>query len=354
PGWLTRGGAGAGGFAAPRPFAAGAEGATADNVRFADINGDKKADYLVLEDTGAVRAWINNGGDGTDRWVDRGVYASGVAGATADNVRFADINGDGRTDYLVVAVDGSVHAYLNNGGDGQGGWTDRGTFASGVPGATVSSVHFADINGDTKADYLVVAEDGSVRAWVNNGGDGQGGFTERPFASGPAGATIGNVRFADADGDGKADYLVLGANGQTTVWINRGGDGAGGFEAPRPFAAGPEGATADNVRFADVTGDGKADYLVVGDDGSVRAWLNNGGDGQGGWTVYGIFASGVAGATADNVRFADTDNDGRADYLVVADNGSVRAHLNHGGDAGGWIDRGTLAAGTAPAGQVHI
>ncbi|MGP4001594.1 hypothetical protein [Streptomyces sp. 8N706] len=32
------------------------------------------------------------------------------------------------------------------------------------------------------------------------------------------------------------------------------------------------------VRFADISGDGKADYLVMYDGGSVRAWLNRGGN----------------------------------------------------------------------------
>ncbi|WP_344744998.1 hypothetical protein [Streptosporangium vulgare] len=43
--------------------------------------------------------------------------------------------------------------------------------------------------------------------------------------------------------------------------------------------AGPDlagvGATRDQVRFADIDVDGRDDYLVVGDPGQVKAWLNN-------------------------------------------------------------------------------
>ncbi|MEV6674407.1 FG-GAP-like repeat-containing protein, partial [Streptomyces sp. NPDC051162] len=61
------------------------------------------------------------------------------------------------------------------------------------------------------------------------------------------------------------------------------------------------GTTSNKVRFADINGDGKADYLIVEDDGSVRAFLNKGGDGHGGWTDYGRIAGG-AGAPGSKVR----------------------------------------------------
>ena len=38
------------------------------------------------------------------------------------------------------------------------------------------------------------------------------------------------------------------------------------------------GAARENVRFADVSGDGRADYLIVAPNGAVDAWLDNGGD----------------------------------------------------------------------------
>ncbi|MFB7669773.1 GDSL-type esterase/lipase family protein, partial [Kitasatospora sp. NPDC056138] len=47
-------------------------------------------------------------------------------------VRFADWDGDGRADYIVVNDDGSVHVYLNRGGDGHGGWVDDGVVATGM------------------------------------------------------------------------------------------------------------------------------------------------------------------------------------------------------------------------------
>ncbi|WP_143671046.1 FG-GAP repeat domain-containing protein, partial [Streptomyces sp. b84] len=110
-------------------------GATGDQVRFGDVNGDGFADYLLLEPNGAVSAWVNKGGTGTAGWSAAGVIAKGGTGGTGDQVRFADVNGDRRSDYLVVTANGSVTAWLNNGGDGAGGWSSAGQIASGV-GAT--------------------------------------------------------------------------------------------------------------------------------------------------------------------------------------------------------------------------
>ncbi|WP_050502839.1 FG-GAP repeat domain-containing protein [Streptomyces monomycini] len=151
-----------------------------------DVNGDGKADFLSVDTKGAVHAWLNNGGAGHGGWANRGRITID-AKAPASRVRFADINGDGKANYLVVDDYGAVRAWLNKGGDGHGGWSDRGQMATGS-GAPGSCVRFADIDGDGKADYLVVEDNGPIYAWVNNGGDGHGGWANRgQIAAGLAG-----------------------------------------------------------------------------------------------------------------------------------------------------------------------
>ncbi|MER5199762.1 GDSL-type esterase/lipase family protein, partial [Streptomyces sp. NPDC002884] len=138
---------------------------------------------------------------------EQGKIISGGAVPTA-RVEAADINGDGYADYLAVAADGSVQAYINN--DKNGGnprWQSYGQFASGV-GVSGDKIRFADINGDAYADYLAVADDGSVKAWINN--DKSGGnprWTDYgQWASATGVTSAGQVRFADINGDGYADY----------------------------------------------------------------------------------------------------------------------------------------------------
>ncbi|MCQ8771783.1 FG-GAP-like repeat-containing protein [Streptomyces telluris] len=255
-----------------------------------DFNGDGKADYLVLEDNGAVRAWINDGGDGQGGWSDYGIVAKG-AGAPGSKVRFADINGDRKADYLVLEDNGAVRAYINDGGDNRGGWTNRGVIAKGT-GAPATKVRFADINADGKADYLVLEDNGAVRAWINDGGDDQGGWTGQGRIAAGTGAPSAKVRFADIDGDRKADYLVLEDNGAVRAWINDGGDGQGGWTA-RGRIVSRTPVPGAGIRFADIDGDGRADHLVVHDNGAVDALVNPGGDGRGAWADHGRIATGA-------------------------------------------------------------
>ncbi|GAA2722457.1 MULTISPECIES: FG-GAP-like repeat-containing protein [Streptomyces] len=264
-----------------------------------DINGDGKADYLVVEDDGLVRAWLNNGGDTGNGWKSLGQFAGGVM-ASGSKVRFADIDGDGRADYLILEKDGSVRAWLNNGGDSGNGWKKYGQFAGGT-GAPGSKVRFADINGDGKADYLVVDDNGAVRAWINNGGDQGNGWTSYGQIATGVGMPGSKVRFADIDGDRRADYLAVDDNGGVRAWANDGGDGHGGWINYGRVATGT-GDSGDLVRFADVNGDGKADYLMVDADGAVRAWINNGGDKGNGWIKWGQIATGTGRSSGGKVR----------------------------------------------------
>ncbi|KAJ7650756.1 hypothetical protein FB45DRAFT_730871 [Roridomyces roridus] len=256
-------------------------------------------------------------------------------------VRFADLNGDGRAEYLWVDIQGATTAFLNLGSSqtgtnaGQVGWLPSGVIATGV-GAARHQVQFADLNGDGRAEYLWVHDDGSVDAWLNLGGpdDGPNAAKVSWFPAGTVATGIGKdgagVRFADLNGDGRADYLWLDENGAMTAYLNlgsaTGGTGAANVQwLPQGIVAtGPaNGATRDNVILADVNGDGRADYLTVTHDGGVVSLFINGGGPDDGpnagkvvWNPQGVIATGV-GSSGVGVQFADLNGDGRADYLDV-------------------------------------
>lgn len=138
-------------------------------VRFADINGDGKADYLWIAKDGSVKAYLN-GGNGSNGWIweSQGVIATGV-GAPRQDIKFADINGDGLADYLWVnRIDGSVSEWQRNGGmRDEWQWNPQGQIATGV-GANGLAVQFASLNGNGRADYLKVdPATGAVTIWAN-------------------------------------------------------------------------------------------------------------------------------------------------------------------------------------------
>jgi lysophospholipase L1-like esterase len=349
-------------------------------VDMGDVRADQLADTLHPNDSGyatmgrvfddgiigAIRAgWISDpvpptAGSCTDnagRWIDKGVVATGVD-LPAQQVRLADINGDGRADYLGMNADtGGVKAWINGGAvaSAENGWlwTERGTIATGV-GSPSSKVRFADLNGDRRSDYIVVdPATGSLTVWINGGAsvsapNGWLWINQGTIATGVgADPSTTDLVLADIDGDRRADYLSVNiTSGAVDAWLNQGANSA----APNGWmwvhqgvvatGVGADGLTS-HVDFGMVNCDARADYLVVsGESGSpVDAWIN-GGAAAGApngwlWIKRGRIASGVADTSPETqVVFADLDLDGRDDYLLMSAGGAIRAYLNKGGDPG--------------------
>jgi hypothetical protein len=146
---------------------------------FADLNGDGRAEYLYVDENGAVEAYLTLGGPDNGpnaakvNWLPQGTIATGVGLARA-NVVFADIDGDGRADYCAIdRQTGSIEAWINGGGPDNGPnaakvvWHPHGQIASGV-GSTGHGINLADLNGDGRAEYLDVNPLTSVtNAWLN-------------------------------------------------------------------------------------------------------------------------------------------------------------------------------------------
>lgn len=284
-------------------------------------------------------------------WIRQGTIAAGI-GRDGFGVRFADLNGDGRVEYLYVETDGAVTAYLNLGSPdpnplnaGQVDWLDQGVIATGVGGLR-NQIQFADLNGDGKAEYLWVHDNGSVDAWLNLGGPDDGADAAKVswLGQGTIAAGIGkdgaNVVFADINGDGLADYLWLDpTTGDVTCYLNTGPLNKGsatdagkvGWVSKGIIATGfTSRGDLSSARFADMNGDGRMDYCVLSFvNGNVTAWYNNPGtNGSIIWTPVGEIAKGV-GDDGRTVQFGDLNGDGRWEYLDVnSTSGAVNAWLN--------------------------
>ncbi|KAK3308678.1 uncharacterized protein B0T15DRAFT_572803 [Chaetomium strumarium] len=309
-------------------------GEPGSKVRFADVDGDGRADYLVLADDGSVRAWRNTGNlnKGSGRNFEKlGQIAAGVSGVAGSKVRMMDYDGDGLADYLILYDGGAVRGYRNTGSLGKDSskrnFEELGTLAAGVAGVTGASVRFADLNGDGRVDYVSVSSVGAVDVWLNTG------------RSKAAGA----VRFADLNGDGLDNFLFMSDSGAVDAWLNAGG-GPQSWTSIGKIASGVNGAAPDTVVFADLDGDrlddyivihsdgdGIAEYLVAWDGGAVEAWRNTGNLEKKpelpSWQKLGIIAAGVS--NQGRVEFGDLNGDKKADYLNVdRETAAVRAYIN--------------------------
>lgn len=96
------------------------------------------ADYLILNpDNGAIHVWWNRGpqADANNgwKWERGGKIADGARHANLATLRFPDINGDGRADYVFIGEGGALQNWMNTGRHGGTDvkWINRGGIATG-------------------------------------------------------------------------------------------------------------------------------------------------------------------------------------------------------------------------------
>ncbi|KAL8819440.1 MAG: hypothetical protein Q9223_002123 [Gallowayella weberi] len=318
------------------PKAASGIGKNGTGVMFADLNGDGRADYLhVDEKSGSVIAYLNTGVGDEISWVpvnDGKEIASGVAPRAL--IRFADMDQDGKDDYVVIGKAGSVTVYLNRGpqqgASGNWVWDGPHDIAPGAPGGKGEDVFFGDING--RPDYLVKNSNGGLGAFLNIGKaksiDGIQWIGVGQIASGLG---TDDITFADINGDGRDDYLIWSSDNKGGLtgylnyrtekegqpsWASTGGPGS---------VAGGTGRSSKWGRLADFNNDGKADYVVVGDKGELDVYINKG--------------TADTSVIGDAVRLADLNGDGFDDYIFLEKNAAARLYINGGQQSDGknWI-----------------
>ncbi len=173
------------------PIAIDAPATFSDNYAIARINADTLPDIVAFSyystDPTSMLIYLNNG-DGTFTALPA-VSASG-RGRPID---FADLNGDGKTDYVGAMWNGGQIRYSLGNGDG--------TFATPVAINSGGTGYGGDYNGDGKRDY--VSSDRNI--YLNNG---DMTFTPIDFSSMFSfNEVVGSVD--DLNADGKSDLLIV-------------------------------------------------------------------------------------------------------------------------------------------------
>jgi len=240
------------------------------------------------------------------------------AKATAGGIAAGDYDGDGRIDLYLVRGDIGPNLLFRNRGDGS--FDEVGADAGlALDGSFGAGPHFADVDGDGDLDLLVLGVEGTPPALFRNRGDGTFENTGASFGSGDA----YSAAFADVDRDGDLDlflarwatYLPEGPAGM--LWHNRGdgsfvdataGSGLGGFVAPFPEF--PEDLNF-TPNFADIDDDGWLDLLLAADFGTSKVFRNNG-DG----TFRNVTSAVIDDQNGMGAAVGDFDNDGDLDWFV--------------------------------------
>ncbi len=232
------------------------------------------------------------------------------------SIAFADIDGDQDQDVLVTGrdagSDGITVLYQNN---GLGVFTE--VTGTPFPGVSLSSVAFADVDGDQDQDLMITGKKtGSPLVLIADlfTNDGLGNFTKVAGTTFPK-VMSSAIAFADVDNDQDPDLLitgdVVGMSKVAKLYLN---DGLGQFTEVMntPF----EGVDNGAVAFADVDNDQDQDLMITGEGEttgrSARLFLN---DGQGNYTQ--VPATPFAKVVNSSIAFADIDNDDDPDVLIT-------------------------------------
>ncbi|RMZ77642.1 hypothetical protein DV738_g4290, partial [Chaetothyriales sp. CBS 135597] len=203
------------------------------DLHLADWDGDGLCDIIYVKpDTGEMEVWLNKlKKNGNIEWkLKRNVGPSGEQRPCPEKkgvgifdlaVRFADIDGNGRADYLCIEKDGRTWGYLNN---DDGSLTHISQFKK-TEGKDRANLRWVDVNGDGRDDLLWVDKfTGDASVWYNEGPVPASGSAFTWKDQGPAyqGAGQGScLQWADLDGDGRADMsLVDSLTNQATTWFN--------------------------------------------------------------------------------------------------------------------------------------
>lgn len=236
------------------------------------VSGDARDELISVDANGAVRAFLNVN-DTVPYPHDPQVIGSGWA---SERTWFADIDGDGRSEIIGVDPDGTIRAFKNV--NGMNGFPfGAATVIGSAPGGT-TRIRFADIDGDGRSDRVAIDEDGRVRVYRNLFGMNERGqstaFATTPVIVKVTTDTPDRIRFADIDGDGKAEFITVNADKTVSAFRNLSGLGYGSYDISQEIGSD---WTPDRTWFADINGDGKAEIIAVRLDGTVWSWANTNG-----------------------------------------------------------------------------
>lgn len=295
------------------------------STAFADVDGDNDLDVLITGrnylSNPVSKLYIND--DGMGNFIE--MPDTPIESVVHGSIAFADVDGDNDLDVLTTGVNSTndriAKLSIN---DGAGNFTEMtGTPFDGVKNSTIV---FADVDGDGDPDVLITGENSSnlpiSKLYTN---DGAGIFTEMqgtPFE----GVFLSSIAFADMDGDNDLDVLITGQNSSLTptlkLYTN---DGTGTFT--ELLGTSFDEVVYSSIAVADVDGDYDPDVLITGDlslnDRIAKLYIN---DGAGNFTER--MDTSFEGVQFSSISFTDVNGDDYPDVLISGINNSNQGISN--------------------------
>lgn len=287
-----------------------------NSVVAADLNEDGQVDLICANASipGTLTVLTNSGGG---RF---GSYGTLNVNSSPNSVVALDVNGDNKVDLIYAYNDasGNTLSVLTN--DGSGGFVFASTPDPGIFNYPVS-IYTADINDDGKVDFITANRFANTLSVLTNKGSGLFGLKASiPVTSNPVWVTT-----ADVNGDGWVDLISAheNASGTLTVLTNN-RTGSFGSNATLNVGGNPSCVIA-----ADVNGDGNVDLICANSgvspsfSGTLSVLTNNGSG------SFALATTLSAGGGAQSVVAADINGDGRLDLASANYFGSTLSVLTN-------------------------
>jgi surface-anchored protein len=268
-----------------------------------DYDADGDIDIMAFEYTnvgdattaGEVAVYINDGNANFTRQT----ILSGVT-RNLPQFRAADLNGDGRADFIRMADPTTLVYHESLPG---GGYAAQQIISSS---ATLTTVRFDDVDNDGDLDILGYSATSPLRTLVIFPNDGAGNFGTPQQLTFAAVTTIQGM--TDLTGDGLPDLLAI--DSSRAVYYAQNPDGTFGERTELPFTP------VTRVNPADLNADGVTDLVLY--NGTSFSWAVGRGNGTFGATQL-LMTSGFANTLTAN----DLDGDGDLDIVIGSNNSGL-------------------------------
>jgi hypothetical protein len=284
-----------------------------NNAFLGDIDGDGKLDLAhAAISANAVSIFRNTSTPGNLSFAAK---LDSPVGANPRRIAIQDYDGDGKPDLAVTNLDNNAVSVLRNTSS-----VGNISFESKIDFATGNWPHFilaGDVDGDGKSDLIVMNYDGnSFSILLNTSTSGSLSFGAKvDFGTGARPYIAG---LGDLDGDGRLDLAVPNMNGNS-VSVHRNTSSVGSIS----FAPSVDlnvGNTPRRVAMGDIDGDGKPDLAVSIDGGNSVSIFKN--VSTSGIVQFDARIDLPAGSNPLDVSISDIDGDTQPDLVVSNRTGS--------------------------------